>query len=131
MRIVIAIVIAMGIAAPVFAYWQSRSARVQFEARALVVGGGIYRTEVPYTSILPEDIVVGAAPQTSLSLRTNGIGWPGFGLGWFRNAAGERVFALVRAGETVYVPTTLEYGLVLTAEDPDAFVETLRRRAGR
>ncbi|WP_160170681.1 PH domain-containing protein [Luteimonas huabeiensis] len=131
MRIIVAVLIALGVAAPLLTYWQARTARLQFEVGSLVIGGGAYRAEVPYDAILLEGIVVGAAPQTSLTLRTNGIGWPGFGLGWFRNAAGERVFALVRSGDAVYVPTRLDFDVVLTTEDADAFVDELRTRVGQ
>ncbi|MBG9791042.1 hypothetical protein ABD76_00195 [Paenibacillus dendritiformis] len=131
MRTIVVIVVIIGIAAPFFTYWQSRTARVEFNEQVLLVGGGWYRVEVPYEAITAEGIVVGPAPQTSLSIRTNGIGWPGFGLGWFRNAAGQRVFALMRSGESVYVPTRLDFDIVVADGDAEAFVREVRVRSQR
>lgn len=121
-------IVLLALAAPVITYWQSKVSRIQSDGHGLIVGGGIYRVEIPYEDIAFDGVIVGPAPETSLSVRTNGIGWPGFGLGWFRNKAGERVFALVRSGQLVYIPTRLDFNLVISVDDGDKFVEELRER---
>lgn len=128
MRIWIWVVVIVCLALPVATIWQARSAQVLLKDSTLLVGGGAYRVEVPYESLRLEEVVIGQAPETRLSVRTNGIAWPGFGLGWFRTGAGEKVFGLVSRGQSLYIPTGLDYGLVISREDPQGFLDQLRQR---
>jgi len=64
-------------------------------------------------------------------VRTNGIGLPGLGVGWFRLKNGEKALAAVSARDrVVYVPTDRGYSLLFSLERPEAFLDRLRRPGG-
>lgn len=61
------------------------------------------------------------------TIRTNGIGLPGYQAGWFRTASGERLFlAAPGSSPNLYIPTTEGFALLLAVEEPVHFLETLR-----
>lgn len=56
-----------------------------------------------------------------------GTGLPGYQSGWFRLANGERALLyLTDRSKAVHVPTTLGYSLLLSPDDPDAFLSALK-----
>ena len=60
--------------------------------------------------------------------RTNGLGLPGLGLGWFKLANGEKALvALSDRRRVVYVPTDQGYSLLFSLERPEAFLEHAAR----
>ena len=60
--------------------------------------------------------------------RTNGLGLPGLGVGWFKLANGEKALvALSSRDRVVYVPTDEGYSLLLSIERPEAFLEHAAR----
>ena len=60
--------------------------------------------------------------------RTNGLGLPGLGLGWFKLANGEKaLLALSSRDRVVYVPTDEGYSLLFSIERPEAFLEYAAR----
>jgi hypothetical protein len=64
-------------------------------------------------------------------VRTNGIGLPGLGVGWFRLKNGEKALVAVSARDrVVYLPTDEGYSLLFSLERPEAFLERLRRPGG-
>ncbi|HET6568109.1 MAG TPA: PH domain-containing protein [Rhodothermales bacterium] len=112
--------------------------RVQFELspEALSVRGAW-----PYGRSIPAGaLVVDQARQVDLSgasplrpkWRTNGVGLPGYKSGWFKLRNGEKALLFVTDTErVVYVPTTNGYALLLSVEDPPAFLGALREIAAR
>jgi hypothetical protein len=86
-----------------------------------------------------EQLQVGAAQRVDLRanpsllprVRTWGTAWPGYQAGWFRLRNGERALVyLTDRSRAVYVPTTAGYSLLLSPEDPDAFLASLRAARG-
>ena len=62
------------------------------------------------------------------SWRTNGIGLPGYGAGWFRLKNGDKALLFLTDKEHVaYVPTTKGYSLLVSVQEPDRFIESLKR----
>lgn len=60
--------------------------------------------------------------------RTNGVGLPGLGLGWFKLASGEKALAAITSRQrVVYIPTDEGYALLLSVERPEAFLEHATR----
>ena len=58
-------------------------------------------------------------------MRTNGVGLPGFLLGWFRLDNGERaLIAVTDRGRVVYVPY-VEGLLLVSVADPAAMLDSL------
>lgn len=64
--------------------------------------------------------------------RTNGLGLPGLGVGWFKLANGEKALvALTSRDRVVYVPTDDGYSLLFSIARPEAFLEhALRMKHG-
>ena len=59
-------------------------------------------------------------------MRTWGTGLPGYQSGWFRLRNGERALVyLTDRRKAVYVPTALGYSLLLSPDDPGAFLSAL------
>jgi hypothetical protein len=72
-----------------------------------------------------------ATPELRPGRRTMGTGLPGYQSGWFRLANGEKALLyLTDRRRAVYVPTSAGYSLLLSPDDPDAFLEALRSGSG-
>lgn len=61
------------------------------------------------------------------SARTLGTGLPGYRAGWFRLENGEKALLyLTDEARAVYVPTSAGYSVLLSPEDPEAFLTALK-----
>lgn len=117
--------------------WLTTSAtrpKVEVTESALVLKAPLYGRSIPIESLhLERARVVALDSTTDLRprVRTNGVGLPGLGLGWFRLANGDKALAaLTDRRRVVYVPTDRGYSLLLSLERPEAFLE-FAARAGR
>ena len=64
--------------------------------------------------------------------RTFGTGLPGYASGWFRLRNGEKALAyLTRRDAVLYLPTSLGYSLLLSADRPQELLASLKFAAGR
>ena len=101
--------------------------------------GGL-QLDVPiYGRVIPvADLDLGAAQVVDLTgdsplrprIRSNGLGVPGYGLGWFRLADGSRALtALSRRTGVLHLPTASGYVLLISVEDPQALLAALARAA--
>lgn len=104
--------------------------RLRVEAGRLIAGGGLYRESLPLVSVQLDAIRPLSAAELSrrLGTRTNGVGMPGFALGWFRAGKAKKVFATVGSGEALYLPTSGPYDLVVSPLDGAAFLAAMRGR---
>lgn len=60
-------------------------------------------------------------------IRTNGVGLPGYGVGWFKLKNGEKaLLALTSREQVVYIPTRDGYSLLLSVRSPNQFLDQLR-----
>ena len=57
-----------------------------------------------------------AEADDGLSIRTMGVGFPGFGAGWFKLKNGKKAFVIVTGDDKVGFPTCEEYDLVVDKE---------------
>lgn len=59
------------------------------------------------------------------TLRTNGMGLPGYSLGWFKLSNGDKgLLSVTERNEIIAIPTNLGYTILLSAEAP---VESLQK----
>jgi len=115
----------------VWCAWASRHTVV------LVADGGLRIANTPYGRRIPlaELIEEGAIPvdltrdlEYQPVLRTNGIGLPGYGAGWFRLRDGQKALAfLTDRRRVLYLPTRAGYGLLVSVADPDRVIDAIRR----
>jgi hypothetical protein len=102
---------------------------VSLEADALRVGAGLFRTRIPYSEI----VAVAAEQRPRLGWRLNGIGFPGFALGWFAGSNGRRLFVATgnRRIPALRVSLRGSFDLVVSVKQPVEFERALRFRAVR
>lgn len=93
----------------------------------------MYRVRLVRPEILTYQIRIlegSTGDEDSPVLRTNGIAFGSFQVGWFRSRSGRKLF-VVRGGATgVIVPTTRGFALLLGASDAASFAAELQARLG-
>lgn len=114
-----------------FAY-ASVSARFEVADTALRVRSAVYGRAIPAHALqVDEARVVNLAEERELqlSLRTNGIGMPGYSAGWFRMRGGGRALVfLTRRDGVVHIPTREGYDILLSPREPEALLASLQQR---
>ncbi len=107
-----------------------RTSRFELSRDGLRLRGDLYGRLVPLSQLrLAEARRVDLTAEEGLrpKWRRMGTGLPGYKAGWFRLRNGEKALLYLTDGSrAVYVPTTEGYSLLLSPEDPDAFLEALR-----
>lgn len=112
----------------------SRASRFTVLADGLRLRGDLYGRTIPRDQLL-----VGDARRVDLRVDTGlapkwkrvGTGLPGYQSGWFRLRNGQKALLyLTDRSKAVYVPTSAGYGVLLSPDDPDGFLATLKRRLG-
>lgn len=61
-----------------------------------------------------------------LKWRTNGLGVPGYLLGWFRSRQGQTILAALSSPQALAIPTEDQYTLLVSVADPEAVRQTLQ-----
>ena len=112
----------------------SRTARFEVSEAGLRIRGDLYGRFIPAGELRASEarrVDLGASSELRPRWRTFGTGLPGYQSGWFRLANGERALVyLTDRQKAVYVPTSTGYGVLLTPNEPDAFVSALRGSLG-
>lgn len=103
---------------------------IEVDAEGLVLKLPLYGRSIAYDALkLDEASVVDLAEAGDLKpgVRTNGIGLPGYQVGWFRTRDGRKALvALTGRDHVLYVPTTEGYLLLLSVADGDGLLSLLR-----
>lgn len=114
--------------------WMTVSATrpsVVLDESALTLKAPFYGRSIDLPAIRFEEarvVNVDASSDVRPRARTNGIGLPGLGVGWFKLANGEKALvALSSRDRVVYVPTDEGYSLLLSIERPEAFLQHATR----
>ena len=91
----------------------------------------IYGRSIPLASLDIDSARIANLDETrELKPRwpTNGIGMPGYAVGWFKLRNGEKALAAVTASQkVVYMKTSEGYSLLLSLEQPQQFLDQLAR----
>jgi len=109
-------------------FWQLSSIRLKMDATTLEVGGGLYRVSLPMAQVERSAVRVWSADDADYvpTWRSNGIGMPGVSLGWFTSKQ-SKIFAAYAHGEPrVLIPTRAGYVMIVSSDDPQRLVETIR-----
>lgn len=118
-----------------FAYVGTASQRTRFElsSAGLAIRGSLYGRTLPWASLRVDDArVVDLTQDRELrpTLRTNGVGLPGYQAGWFSlGSSGRGLLFLSDRTRVLAVPTTEGYTILMSATDPEAMLEALRALA--
>ena len=105
-------------------------ARFEVSSAGLRLTGDFYGRTIPLS-----DLRGGSARRVDINTekdlrparRTMGTGLPGYRAGWFRLSNGEKALLYVTdPSKAVYVPTRLDYAVIVTPSDPDGFLSAIR-----
>ena len=114
--------------------WLATSATrpsVMVDETALTLKAPFYGRSIDLPRIRFEEarvVNVDSSSNVRPTRRTNGIGLPGLGIGWFKLANGEKALvALSSRDRVIYVPTDEGYSLLFSLERPEAFLEHATR----
>ena len=102
---------------------------VLIENDSLRIKAPIYGRVIPLAKLdvsSLEVIDLNESPNHRPRTRTNGIGLPGYAVGWFRLGTGEKALAAITARDNVlYIRTNDGYSLLLSLVDPEGFTSEL------
>ncbi|MDF0535568.1 PH domain-containing protein [Shewanella sp. A32] len=111
-------------------YWQTNNAGLSLSAKTLDIKVPLYSQSIALSHLqLQQAQTINLADKATpaLSWRTNGVGLPGYSLGWFRLDSGSKAFAAVTDSHNVImVPTDLGYTLLLSTVDPSSLLRALK-----
>jgi hypothetical protein len=111
--------------------WGGRTTRFQVTDDGLRIRSPIYGRTVPFDDIIPGSIRVAdlrTDRELQPTLRTNGLGLPGYSAGWFRLRGGRRALLFVTVREqVVHFETRGGHAVQLSAQAPDELTRALSR----
>lgn len=111
---------------------QSRSALL-VDGEALHVRVPLYGRTIPLADIDPariERVDLNERHDYRLKWRTNGVGLPGYRLGWYRSRERGKVLAAVTGDVNVAIPVADEYTVLATVDSVAGVIDALRRARG-
>jgi hypothetical protein len=111
--------------------YQARHAAFTVSEQGLKIGPGLYSRLIPKEKIDREGVrVIDLNVETGYQpkWRTNGAGLPGYDAGWFKlkNKKKALVFLTDRSS-VVYIPTSENYSVLLSARDAGALADAIRQ----
>jgi hypothetical protein len=116
-----------------FAY-SARGTRFEMSDEGLAIRRTMYGRVIPWSVLrLEEARLVDLRTDTTVqpTLRTNGIGMPGYQAGWFRlRQSGRGLLFVTDRSRVIAVPTNDGYTLLVSVQDPSAFLAALVARRG-
>ena len=120
----------LGLAA-LFAWFllASRRNSVSVDANGLVLRVPFYGRKIAIDRLVDgesESISTARTEAVRLKWRTNGLGVPGYSLGWFRTQGGVKALAAISSEEVTVVRTKDDYLMILSVNDRDGFLAALR-----
>ncbi|QSX33974.1 hypothetical protein JYB87_01580 [Shewanella avicenniae] len=114
-------------------YWQANNASVDIAQQKLqlhlpLYGRNIALSDLELNAAKVVDMNSDDAP--ALSWRTNGVGLPGYQLGWFQlKQDGKALVAVSDPQRVLYIPTKLGFSLLLSSPEATALLRQLRDSA--
>ena len=131
----ICILLSIILAALAYTAYSARHSRFEVGNGQLRLAGDFWARSIPLQSLRLERAAILDLTQArdyAPHRRTLGTGLPGYASGWFRLRNGEKALAyLTRRDSVVYIPTSLGYSLLLSADRPREFLTALRSQRGQ
>lgn len=112
-------------------FYQSHNAEIALTDTELKLDIPFYQLQLARSELLVEQArIIDLKQEADLapSFKTNGIGMPGFQLGWFSLKGKGRAFvAITDRSKLVLVPTTQGYNLLLSVPEGEKFLAQLQK----
>jgi len=129
---VVCIILVIVFAALAYTAYSARNSRIEVGENQLRLVGDFWGRSIDFSSLqLDNAAIIGLDSSSNYAprRRTFGTAVPGYASGWFRLHNGEKALAYLTNRESVvYIPTSLGYSLLLSADRPQQFLEALRSR---
>ena len=110
-------------------YWQANHAQLTLTADTLQLNLPLYSRTIHLGDLQLEKarvIDMQTNADVSLSWRTNGVGLPGYQLGWFAlKPEGKALVAITDKWQVLLLPTTLGFSLLLSMPQAQAVLQQL------
>lgn len=130
---VICIILVVIFAALAYTAYSARNSRIEVGENQLRLVGDFWGRSIDIRSLRLEDATIvdlASSRDYAPRRRTFGTAVPGYASGWFRLHNGDKALAyLTNRRAVVYVPTSLGYSLLLSADRPQQLLDTLRSKA--
>ncbi len=111
-------------------YWQANSASITLVNHQLQLQLPLFSQDMALSDLnLVDAKVVNLHSEHApvLSWRTNGVGLPGYQLGWFKlKQDGKALVAISDPQQVLYIPTTLGFSLLLSTPQAPVLLQQLR-----
>lgn len=121
------------VAALAYIAYSAQHSRIEIPEGEFKLAGDFWARSIPIQSLRLEDAAIldlTSSSEYAPRRRTFGTGLPGYASGWFLLRNGEKALAYLTCRESVvYLPTSLGYSLLLSADRPQELLATLRARA--
>ncbi len=131
MLVPIGLLLAAGLVFVVYTATSMGRGSVEVSAGSLRINAPFYGRSLPLASVdVAAARVVDLTREDDLrpTLRTNGIGLPGYSTGWFKLRGGGRALLVVTDKRRVlYLPTREGYSVLVSAAEPERLLEAIRR----
>ena len=118
----------------VYTGYSARHVRFEVSPGGLRIVGDVYGRTIPLNSLVLAEagsVDLRRSSEYAPRWRTNGTGLPGYQAGWFRLANGEKALLFVTdPRRVVRVPTTEGFTVLLSVENPEDFLASLRATVG-
>lgn len=129
------IVVVVGVNYVLYCTYQgSRHTQFEITQEGLQIRGDLWGRRVPKSSLRLEKarlVNLNETPEMKPKWRTCGTSIGGYQSGWYRLCNGEKALLyLTNRQQAVYVPTLEGYSLLLSVEQPDRFLDALKREYG-
>ncbi|GIU20990.1 hypothetical protein TUM4644_11460 [Shewanella colwelliana] len=114
-------------------FFKAHDANIRVTPTSMTVDIPLYRTELPLESLLISQariVSLDDADAPQLSYRSNGVGLPGYRLGWFKLkdtiANSDRaLLSVTNSNHVLVLPTTEGYLLILSVERAESLLALL------
>jgi hypothetical protein len=114
--------------------YSARHVRFEVSPGGLRITGDFYGRTIPLSSLVLAEaghVDLLRSSEYVPRWRTNGTGLPGYQAGWFKLANGEKALLFVTdPRRVVRVPTTEGFTVLLSVDNPEEFLASLRATAG-
>jgi hypothetical protein len=123
----VAVVLIAVVALFAFIVYSTKNAKFEVTDGGLRIKGALYGRFIPKGTLVKEGATImnlNTETEFQPKTRTNGIGLPGYSEGWFRLKNGEKALLfLTDRTKVVYLPTTKDYALMLSAKHPEEMLK--------
>lgn len=110
--------------------YSSRATRFELSAEGLHIRRTLYGRTIPWDRLMTDQarvVNLRESEEFRPTMRTNGLGLPGYQVGWFRLREGRGLLFVTDPTTVVAIPTHDGYVVLASVADPSAFVRVLQR----